>query len=388
MILKSDVFKDVCSAILYAIDSSTLAQITDTLELVTEGKNLYLNVTNQEYYVSYKFELDHEEEFHATVNATLFLKLIDKITTESVELQLQTNNLLVKANGNYKIPFVVDEKTGTLLELPMITINNPTVTMDMGYDILSSIADYNSKELAASSLAKEVQTLYYIDQQGCITHTKYTACVNNFTLATPVKFLLNNRIVRLFKLFKGYDKVNFVLGYDPISETIVQTKVSFTVDKIQVTAIIRSDDTLLAQVPAAAIRSRADKVYPNQVILNRQELLDAIIRLLLFNDSKLNAKPYSTFQFDVSGNLTIFDVKGENCEVIPYQTGSVIVPEEVDGKPQDYVMRVDLTDFKRILDNSSDAMICLSCGDNKSGVVTTMKTKSIFAEVSKVKTAE
>ena len=38
MILKSQVFKDVCSSILFAIDSSTLATITDTLELVTVGK--------------------------------------------------------------------------------------------------------------------------------------------------------------------------------------------------------------------------------------------------------------------------------------------------------------------------------------------------------------
>lgn len=38
MILKTAEFKEVCSSILYAIDSSTLATITDTLELITEGK--------------------------------------------------------------------------------------------------------------------------------------------------------------------------------------------------------------------------------------------------------------------------------------------------------------------------------------------------------------
>ena len=38
MIFKTELFKDVCSSILYAIDSSTLATITDTLELTTEGR--------------------------------------------------------------------------------------------------------------------------------------------------------------------------------------------------------------------------------------------------------------------------------------------------------------------------------------------------------------
>lgn len=38
MILKNQLFKDVCGSILFAIDSSTLATITDTLELITVGK--------------------------------------------------------------------------------------------------------------------------------------------------------------------------------------------------------------------------------------------------------------------------------------------------------------------------------------------------------------
>jgi len=376
MILKTAEFKEVCSSILYAIDSSTLATITDTLELITEGKWLYLNVTNQEYYVSYKFELEHEEVFHATVNATLFLKLIDKITTENVQLELQEKNLLVKANGNYKIPFVVNEQDGQLLGLPQIVINNKTAEFPIGYDILASIADYNTNNIATSSLAKEIQTLYYIDQEGCITHTKSDACVNNFTLGGNVRLLLNSRIVKLFKLFKNTKSVNFTLGYDPISETLIQTKVSFTSDKIQLTAIIRSDDSLLSKVPVAAIRAGANKTYPNKIILNKQEFLDAISRLILFSDSKLSAKPYSTFKFDTTGSLTVYDTKGENFETLKYQPGTELAGE--------YTMRTDLLEIKKILDCSGESIITLSCGDGRSGVISGLKVKYIFAEVKRV----
>lgn len=374
MIFKTELFKDVCSSILYAIDSSTLATITDTLELTTEGRWLYLNVTNQEYYASYKFELDHEEEFHATVNATLFLKLIDKITTEFVELQLQENNILVKANGNYRIPFVTTDD-GNLLQLPKINIVNKTNEFTIDYSILSSIADYNSKNLDTSSMAKDVHTLYYIDNQGCITHTKHNACVNSFNLAQPVKFLLNNRIVKLFKLFKNCQSINFQIGYDAISETIIQTKVAFISDFINITAIIRSDDTLLAKVPAEAIRARANKEYSNKIILNTKEFLESVSRLLLFNDSKLNAKPYSTFKFGVDGNLIIYDTKNENFESIPYQKGS-----ELSGE---YEMRVDLTDIKKIIESTEESFVTLSCGDGKSGVISGLRVKNIFAEVKK-----
>jgi len=375
MILKTKEFKEVCSAILLAIDSSTLATITDTLELVSEGKWLYLNVTNQEYFVSYKFELENEENFHATVNATLFLKLIDKITTENIELKLENNNLLIKANGNYKIPFVVNEATGQLLSLPQITINNVSVDFSVDYATLASISDYNTNNISTSSLAKEVHTLYYIDNQGCITHSKSAACVNNFNLAQPVKFLLNTRLVKLFKLFKNNQSVNFKLGYDPISETIIQTKVAFTSDKINLTAIIRSDDSLLSKVPAEAIRGRANKEYPNKVVLNRKEFLDAITRLLLFNDSKLNAKPFSTLKFDVTGNLTIYDTNNANFELIHYQPGT-----ELSGE---YTLKTDLLELKNILEYSDEALVTLSCGDGKSGVISGLRVKYIFAEVKK-----
>ena len=375
MIFKTEDFRDVCSSILYAIDSSALATITDTLELVTRGRSLYLNVTNQEYYVSYKFNLDHEEEFHATVNATLFLKLIDKITTEFVELQLQERNILVKANGNYKIPFVTEEETGNLLTVPEIVINNVTKEFPIGYNILSSIMDYNGKDLTNSSLAKEIYTLYYIDQEGCLTHTKSSACITSFTLPQPVSFLLNNRIVKLFKLFKNNPAVQFKIGYDAISDTVIQTKVAFITDNISLTAIIRSDDTLLSQVPYQAIRARGNMNYPNKVILNTHEFADAISRLLLFNDSKLNAKPYSTFNFGIDGNLTIYDSKDDNFEVIRFQPGS-----ELSGP---YSMRVDLTDFKKVLDTVSEATITLSCGDNRGGVISRPSVKNIFAQVSR-----
>ncbi len=373
MILKNQLFKDVCGSILFAIDSSTLATITDTLELITVGKWLYLNVTNQEYYVSYKFELEHEEVFHATVNATLFLKLINRITTENIELVLEEKNMLIRGNGTYRIPFIVSESTGELLELPQINIINKTKEFTIPTTVLSSIAEYNSKEISAVSMGKEIYNLYYIDREGCITHTKSSACVNSFTLAEDVKFLLNDRIVKLFKLFKKEPSVKFTLGYDAISETIIQTKVSFEVDYIKLTAIIRSDDTLLNQVPVTAIRTSANKIYPNKVILNKAEFLAAIDRLMLFNSTESNIKPYNTFKFDVEGNLTIYDSKNINYETLAYQPGT-----ELSGE---YTMRVDLADFKKILDSTSDSLISLNCGTTRSGVISTLNVKNIFAEV-------
>ena len=49
MILSTKEFKEVCSLILAATDANELSTLTETLELITEGRNLYLNVTNKDF---------------------------------------------------------------------------------------------------------------------------------------------------------------------------------------------------------------------------------------------------------------------------------------------------------------------------------------------------
>ena len=371
MILKTNLFQEICKLILGATDGNEISTLTETLELVTEGKTLYLNTTNKEYFASVKFDLDHEEDFHATVNANLFLKLIAAVTTEDIELTLADTYITVKANGNYKIPLIFEDDK--LMELPVITIDNKTVEMNISSDILESILNYNTKELAVGSLAKPVQKMFYVDQEGCITFTS-GACVNSFTLEKPIRILLNSRLVKLFKLFKD-STVRFTLGYDPISDTIIQTKVSFATDKIKLTAIISCDDSLLNQVPVTAIRNRATKTYPYSVVLSKDGLVEAVNRLLLFSagyGSKENVKPYSTFEF-AEDKVTIYDSKKENIEVIKYSNNTVI------NEP--YTLTLDLIDFKRILDGCTEQYITVSFGDGKACVLTRNAIRNVIPEV-------
>lgn len=190
MILRIEEFKDVCSTILNAIDINELSEITETVELICEGNNLLLNVTNREYYVRVKLPIQQPEDFHAVVNANLFLRLVSQLTSETIELNVDNNSLVVKANGKYKLPLIyVDDK---MLSLPVISIKNVTNTFTIPTVILNSIAKYNGKELAKSNFnfTRPVQRLYYMDENGCITFTS-GACVNNFTLPCNVRVLFN-----------------------------------------------------------------------------------------------------------------------------------------------------------------------------------------------------
>lgn len=371
MIIKSQKFQEICSTILAATDSAEISTLTETLELKVENKVLYLNVTNGEYYASVKFDLESDEQFHAAVNANLFLKLIAAVTTEDIELQAMSNYVLVKANGTYKIPMIFEGDK--LLSLPKIEVKNPTVSMKVSGSVLESILNYNSKELLRGTISRPVQKMFYVDETGCITFTT-GACVNNFSLEKPVKVLFNNRLVKLFKLFKN-DMVDFTLGYDSISEELVQTKVEFKTSKITLTAVTGCNDELLNSVPVSAIRGRATTTYANNVVLNKEELLASINRLLLFSagyGSVKNLKPYSLFECK-DDTMTIYDSNKENKEVIKFKNDTKVNSE--------YSMTLDLSDLKLILDTITDEYVTLSFGNHQAVVLKRTNISNVVPEV-------
>ena len=363
MLLKRDDIKDVCSKILAAVDTNGLSTITETLELIVQDDILYLNVTNREYFAQVKLPVTGDNGFHATVNASLFLKLIPQITTDTIELNIKDNLLIVKGNGTYKLPLIYEGSN--LLELPKIDIDNVTAEFDVNSDILISILNYNSKELNKGTIMKPVQKLFYVDEFGCITFTS-GACVNNFTLPKPIKILLKHNIVKLFKLFKG-STVHFTLGQDAISEDITQTKVKFECGNITLTAILSCDDSLINSVPVNVIRNMATDGYPYSVVLNKELVLQTINRLLLFGSNRT----YANFNFGQDSLEISFN--NSSKEVINYCNGTNI--------NNTYSSTIDLIDLKLTIENCSEEYITLNFGNSRSVVVIRNNIYNVIPEV-------
>ena len=376
MIIRSEKFQDICSKILPAVDTNETSTLSTTLELITRDKVLYVNVTNREYYVQVKLDLDEDINFHATVNANLFLKLISQITTDTIELTVDETNIKIKGNGNYKLPLIYDNDK--LLELPTIDIINETNTFNIKSDILKSILQFNSKELTKGVASKPVQKLYYVDECGAITFTS-GACVNNFSLEAPVKLLFNNRLVKLFKLFDTAS-VKFTLGYDAISEDIIQTKVRFETDTITIVAILSCDDTLLKSVPVTAIRNRANvENYPYSITVNKDLLLQAINRLSLFSSglgSKEIIKPYITLEF-TKDYVTIYDVNKENKEVLYFDSSA----SNFDSTDP-YEVIIDLNELRTTLDTCVEQYLNINFGDDSAIVLSRQNIHNVIPQCS------
>lgn len=371
MLLKTQDIQEVCQKILTAVDTTENTEITESLQIHVSDGVLKLDVTNREYFASVTLPVETEEVFNATVNASLFLKLMSQITTTSVNFSIADTSLVIVANGTYKIPLIYDGEE--LLKLPEIVINNVTNEMDVDSNILLSILQYNSKELTKGIITRAVQKLFYVDEQGAITFTN-GACVNTFALEKPIRVLLNNKLVKLFKLFKG-DKVHLKLGYDPVgtSEEIIQTKLSLTAPDVEITAILPCDDTLLDSYPVSAIRGRALGEYNYSVVVDKDALISTINRLMVFNFGKSMFKPYGKFDF-TEDSVEVSDVRTKNAEVVNYLNSASNLSEG-------YEAIFDFNDIKSTLEVCTDKYVTINFGDHKALIIARGSVYNVIPEV-------
>lgn len=375
MILNTKQFQDAANKILLAVS----ADKTNTANVELEAKDnvLFLRTTNKEFYVGIRFDLQSEETFRAVVDANLFLNLISSITSEEFEIVVNDNILLVKTGrSSYKLALIYENDE--LMKLPAIRLfpDQVKVEMNVGHEILASILNVNSKEIQKAKHidVNELQRYYYIDETGCFTFTT-GACVNSFTLEQPIRLLLNEKIVKLFKLFTTDAYLQY--GYVPEGSDLRPIVTLQSGDNIYVAAKLQCDDKLISKIkaPCDAMKNLIKENYAHNLVLSATSLSAAISRLLMFTKNS-SAKVESSFipaSVEITANeITITDTAGENAEVITIENGST-----VDGT---YSMGINLIDLKSVLDSCKNEHITMNCGNHKSVIINRGPISNVVAE--------
>ena len=374
MILKTKLFQEAANKILVAVG---LDKANANLELAAKTNDLFLRVTNREQYAAVKFELEEPTEFRAVVDANLFLNLISGINTEEFELTINDTNVVVKAGkSSYKLAMIYENDQ--LMKLPVIKLDpdKVTVSMSIPHDILMSILNVNSREIEKAKKLdiNELQRYYYIDETGCFTFTT-GACVNAFTLEKPIKLLLTNKTVKLFKLFNTDVWMSY--GHEVNSDGSLQPIATFQTEDVYIATRLLNDEAYVQRVkgPCDAMKSLIKETYDHNLVLSATDLSAAIGRLLMFykNSSAkadLNFVP-ATISFD-NTELTISDISGANMEVITIANGS--------STPGGYSMGVNLIDLKFVLDSCKNEHVTMNCGNKKSIIICRGNISNVIAE--------
>lgn len=374
MLLKTKNFQEAANKILLAVGVDKAAA---NLELAARDTKLFLRVTNREYYCAVAFELENPAEFRAVVDANLFLNLISGINTEEFELEIKDTFVVVKAGrSSYKLAMIYENDQ--LMKLPIIKLDSEqvTVSMNISNDILMSILNVNSREVQKAKKVEvnELQRYYYIDETGCFTFTT-GACINAFTLEKPIKLLLTDKVVKLFKLFNSDAWLSY--GHLVNADNSLQPIVVFQTEDVYVATRLLSDETCIQKVkaPCDAMKALAKEVYEHNLVLSATDLSAAISRLLMFHKNSSARADLSFVPASVeftNTELTISDLSGDNKEVITIENGS----STLGG----YSMGVNLIDLKAVLDSCKNEHITVNCGNHKSIIICRANISNVIAE--------
>jgi len=143
------------------------------------------------------------------------------------------------------------------------------------------------------------------------------------------------------------------MGQDLVAEDVIQTKVRFSTDGVVLTAKL-SDSSLVSSVPVEAIRGMATKDYSYSVVLHKNELLQTLGRLKLFNDGTKN---YGKFEF-TKDYVTISDWSSDNRETINYAN-------ECPTLAEGYTALLNTDNLSLIISGCEEDYVTICFGDGK-----------------------
>ena len=368
MLINTKELQVICKKILDAIDSSSDNDVSEVIELRASQGVLVLNATNMQYYVSASIKINTFDELYAVISAKIFLKLISQITTNSLTLSVKDNVLIVEANGQYKFPFVYD-KDGKLIKPNRIEISQVTSEMTITRDVLVNILKFNSKQSQKSGVTSPVHKMCYVDEEGAITFSS-GACLTYFRLDAPVRVLLNEKTVKLFKLFT-FDFINFTVGFNSLPSGDVQTVVRFKDEQVELTSIVNADKSMIDSVPVKSIRKLAESDYAYRIVVDKTALMNALSRLSLFSKD-IYVMSFTNFEF-VDGKLVIKDTSKQNSETIDLLESDNL---------ENYSFTLVTDDLLITLNTVEEDYVVLKFGNGRAVMTEQTRAKNILPEAS------
>lgn len=301
--IKTTTLQDMVSKASKCVSNNKLIPLTSLMSIKVKNNTLLLTTTDATNYFYIKSTEKAEcEDFEVSVLADLFIKLVQKTTSDTISISLETNALKIKGNGDYTLEILPDEN-GNPIKFP-VKYNSDDFRNDLGIIKLSTvnkIINYNKPSLAVSVELPSLTSYYCGDK--VVTSDSYKIC------STGVKvfdkpMLISARLMDILSIMSDED----------IRITSSEKDILFSTDnEIVYSPIVEGIDTY----PIKPITQLIESDFPSTCKISRTAVVDLLDRLALF------VSPYDkkginlTFTKD---GVMFSSKKSSGVELVPYIT--------------------------------------------------------------------
>lgn len=308
-------FQEMVSKSIKGASNNKMVPITELMSVKLHNNALTLitsDATNYLYIREYKVPGD---DFEVVIRADTFFKLISKMTSETITLELTSDKLIVSGNGKYEIELPTDEN-GDLIEYPdpFVKFSSDDVIENVDLSTIKLILSANKAALA-TTLEVPCYTGYYVGDKVVSTDT-YKICSTNIKVLDSA-ILINPEMMNLLDVMTS-EKIQVARQGDYImfhtSNCTVYGRVLAGIENFAIDAI------------SQLVSEDFDSVCK----VNKNAILEVLDRLSLF-----------VGDYDRNEITLTFTDKGILC-TNKKESGSELV-EYLDSKnPRDYMCTVDI----------------------------------------------
>ena len=284
-----------------------------------------------------------EGDIDVVVDAKLFSALISRLSTPITEICVEGNNIVVKANGKYDMPIIVEED-GSKVSLPTYNFDETVAGNSVTTLELKTILSMNK---SCKAEMKEMPSLfnYYMDSERVLTTDFYKACDN------PVK-MFNNPVCLPPALV---DLIPLVADDSGVTVQENDDCVLFT-STLGTLYGKKATQQDLENYPVEDLIQSINESYDYEAIINRTLLVNALDRVNLFTGDYDSNSVTMTFSSD---QVTLTTKRSNTHECIRY-----LAPSKVE---EDFSIDIDAVFLKSQLLSSPKEDIKLKFG-NEAGI--------------------
>lgn len=277
MEIETKTLKKMLSKAIKCSSNNNMIPLTQLININYDpnSKQLKLITTDITNYMIVKEDIqDVFEPINVTVKLNTLNKLLSKIKADIVELKQVNKELVIIGSGTSRLEVFVDDD-GEPLKFPVRKINEDDIQINLGYDfnfanLKANLSCINEKT------TNEIYTQFYFRDNLIVTNKNYAACFSRFSSIVINDFMISSKLMSL------------ILTSLSTEGQIIADSKSIKIVMCDMEVIgPRVDNSL--QYPIDSLLKIYDTLRENQIVFNKNEMIEIIDRCLAF-DNKFETK--------------------------------------------------------------------------------------------------
>lgn len=269
--LKTNVLKDMLNKAVKVCSFNKMLPLTGLVEIETSTDGLSLKTTDGITTMVITERIEGLEPARVTVDANIITALVNKITTEEIELIISDSSLTITGNGVYNLEIRVDE-SGEIVKLPAIN-QELANSANKEFDFKGIVERLNicKSAIAGGEDGAELRNYYLKDMIFATDQLKVSAVSNIPSMVGEELFISGDLGKIIMEL--GFIKANYARN----NENLVIVGENFILSSVMLLdELNKFRDTL------SGIQGLIGLDYTNKVVIKKNDLINLLDRLSIF----------------------------------------------------------------------------------------------------------